>query len=125
MGLVELSYEGSVRWVDSTGPDRYRRCFFSFFFQAEDGIRDPLVTGVQTCALPISFVALHHDVAFTPAAWVLDTNGTRPQRHERRGLLLVADPVYQADDPRLMAVQRVAVTPQVPDGRALDPARRG
>src|SRR5207247_3125473 len=26
---------------------------FFFFFQAEDGIRDPLVTGVQTCALPI------------------------------------------------------------------------
>src|SRR5438105_1815199 len=25
----------------------------AFFFQAEDGIRDPLVTGVQTCALPI------------------------------------------------------------------------
>src|SRR5229473_3003558 len=29
---------------------------FFFFFQAEDGIRDKLVTGVQTCALPISFV---------------------------------------------------------------------
>src|SRR5258708_31720414 len=28
------------------------RCHF-FFFQAEDGIRDDLVTGVQTCALPI------------------------------------------------------------------------
>src|SRR6266849_9000251 len=27
--------------------------FYFFFFQAEDGIRDPLVTGVQTCALPI------------------------------------------------------------------------
>src|SRR5258708_23241173 len=26
-----------------------------FFFQAEDGIRDDLVTGVQTCALPISW----------------------------------------------------------------------
>src|SRR5437879_9822801 len=26
---------------------------FSFFFQAEDGIRDTSVTGVQTCALPI------------------------------------------------------------------------
>src|SRR5205807_3651527 len=26
---------------------------FSFFFQAEDGIRDYKVTGVQTCALPI------------------------------------------------------------------------
>src|SRR5207248_7983368 len=30
-------------------------CFF-FFFQAEDGIRDRTVTGVQTCALPISIV---------------------------------------------------------------------
>src|SRR5712675_271672 len=28
--------------------------FFVFFFQAEDGIRDVAVTGVQTCALPIS-----------------------------------------------------------------------
>src|SRR2546425_8640128 len=28
-----------------------------FFFQAEDGIRDKLVTGVQTCALPISLSA--------------------------------------------------------------------
>src|SRR5256886_10516051 len=27
---------------------------FFFFFQAEDGIRDLTVTGVQTCALPIS-----------------------------------------------------------------------
>src|SRR5436309_13509462 len=36
-------------------------CFF-FFFQAEDGIRDFHVTGVQTCALPISNSQL------TPAA---------------------------------------------------------
>ena len=28
-------------------------CVFFFFFQAEDGIRDVAVTGVQTCALPI------------------------------------------------------------------------
>src|SRR5229473_3957077 len=32
--------------------------FFFFFFQAEDGIRDKLVTGVQTCALPISSLGL-------------------------------------------------------------------
>src|SRR5258708_7306298 len=32
-----------------------------FFYQAEDGIRDDLVTGVQTCALPI---VLHGDAAF-------------------------------------------------------------
>src|SRR5207247_8401705 len=30
-----------------------------FFFQAEDGIRDPLVTGVQTCALPILTLSGH------------------------------------------------------------------
>src|SRR5438874_10002705 len=30
-------------------------CGCYFFFQAEDGIRDLYVTGVQTCALPISF----------------------------------------------------------------------
>src|SRR5206468_2508902 len=29
--------------------------FMFFFFQAEDGIRDLIVTGVQTCALPICF----------------------------------------------------------------------
>src|SRR2546422_11208067 len=32
--------------------------FFFFFFQAEDGIRDVAVTGVQTCALPISWAFL-------------------------------------------------------------------
>src|SRR2546430_2794337 len=31
--------------------------FYFFFFQAEDGIRDLTVTGVQTCALPISGLA--------------------------------------------------------------------
>src|SRR3712207_7299531 len=35
---------------------------FFFFFQAEDGIRDIGVTGVQTCALPIS--ALWHVIKF-------------------------------------------------------------
>src|SRR5690625_6510146 len=32
---------------------------FCFFFQAEDGIRDGHVTGVQTCALPISQESPH------------------------------------------------------------------
>src|SRR2546429_3150005 len=38
-------------------------CFLSFFFffQAEDGIRDVAVTGVQTCALPISVVSVLPD----------------------------------------------------------------
>src|SRR5256886_6775906 len=46
----ERSYMyGDVAWIE-----RYYVCFFFFFFQAEDGIRDLTVTGVQTCALPIS-----------------------------------------------------------------------
>ena len=32
---------------------------FFFFFQAEDGIRDHCVTGVQTCALPICLFEIH------------------------------------------------------------------
>src|SRR5699024_1560038 len=33
----------------------FKRLYSDFFFQAEDGIRDRNVTGVQTCALPIFF----------------------------------------------------------------------
>src|SRR2546430_11276118 len=35
--------------------------YLFFFFQAEDGIRDLTVTGVQTCALPI-YHKLNHDI---------------------------------------------------------------
>src|SRR2546421_8264714 len=38
----------------NTGKGDVRLFVFFFFFQAEDGIRDLIVTGVQTCALPIS-----------------------------------------------------------------------
>src|SRR5687768_1381304 len=50
------------------------RCFFSvffFFFQAEDGIRDVAVTGVQTCALPISPELTINE----PNVWRLTTPG--------------------------------------------------
>src|SRR2546430_12093056 len=36
-----------------------RVCYLFFFFQAEDGIRDLTVTGVQTCALPIFRYRIH------------------------------------------------------------------
>ena len=35
------------------GSRKKHKAIIVFFFQAEDGIRDDLVTGVQTCALPI------------------------------------------------------------------------
>src|SRR2546425_6368780 len=39
-----------------------------FFFQAEDGIRDKLVTGVQTCALPISKSLCCQSLPVTPVS---------------------------------------------------------
>src|SRR5258708_37566416 len=46
---------------------------FCFFFQAEDGIRDDLVTGVQTCALPIYLHRLAiHGLVRTPKRFTMD-----------------------------------------------------
>src|SRR2546430_13472960 len=41
--------------------------FVFFFFQAEDGIRDLTVTGVQTCALPICYSLCLMALPFLPA----------------------------------------------------------
>src|SRR3989441_6130188 len=48
------------------------RLFFFFFFQAEDGIRDKLVTGVQTCALPISIGVVFQDAKLLPVRTVYE-----------------------------------------------------
>src|SRR5262249_23027323 len=53
----------------------------------------------------VSFVAMQHVVAIAPAAWMLETTRSRAPSPEQRKILLVADPVYQADDPRLAAVR--------------------
>src|SRR5438094_10623412 len=57
--------------------------FFCFFFQAEDGIRDRTVTGVQTCALPISTGAVRGRPAPRPdpgGARAAGAGGPRPRR---------------------------------------------
>src|SRR5690554_5635627 len=49
-------------------------CVFFFFFQAEDGIRDADVTGVQTCALPILATSerkAEESVYLKEAIWVV------------------------------------------------------
>src|SRR5690606_40134024 len=51
--------------------------FFFFFFQAEDGIRDFHVTGVQTCALPI-FPLRAESSSSAPR---IDLAGEAPARH--------------------------------------------
>src|SRR5205807_5176374 len=50
---------------------------FFFFFQAEDGIRDYKVTGVQTCALPISSPA---GPARSQRSWARKESDNRLQR---------------------------------------------
>src|SRR5258708_23959158 len=47
------------------------RTFCFFFFQAEDGIRDDLVTGVQTCDLPISLFYARIDRGVLRSRWQL------------------------------------------------------
>src|SRR5437588_4038471 len=54
-----------------------------FFFQAEDGIRDHCVTGVQTCALPISLRRIR---AHNPQARVLALSAHEDAEHARRAL---------------------------------------
>src|SRR2546425_1239636 len=53
-----------------------------FFFQAEDGIRDKLVTGVQTCALPI-FVPVDAKFPLEACQRMLATSGPEQERERR------------------------------------------
>src|SRR6266566_6750150 len=54
--------------------------FVEFFFQADDGIRDYKVTGVQTCALPISGTG-----AILSASGTTSRKGTRTEAARRTG----------------------------------------
>src|SRR5215204_7573004 len=74
---------------------------FFFFFQAEDGIRDHCVTGVQTCALPISQDALG-------GAWT------------RRHLLRPLIPLARTTLPERVLIVCLALTDMVgcPTGRS-------
>src|SRR5205809_8131480 len=76
--------------------------FFFFFFQAEDGIRDVAVTGVQTCALPISRAAQG------------DRISAARLRHEREG---------KKEITRILAMERLVGRPEVP--RGVPQLRRG
>src|SRR5215510_12440738 len=55
-----------------------------FFFQAEDGIRDGHVTGVQTCALPICFRARRSSRRSPPASTATRCSTRRPESMTRR-----------------------------------------
>src|SRR5207237_4703945 len=72
-----------------------------FFFQAEDGIRDSSVTGVQTCALPISEIG---EVRRQREDWQRDATrdlatgrtGAAIHAYDRHGMVHVAESREQA-----------------------------
>jgi CHAT domain-containing protein len=73
-------------------------------------------------AMPASFAVTDHDIALTPAAWMLDAPPPR-KADKRRDLLLVADPVYQPDDPRLKGLPVVPPSPPAQSDGLTDAAR--
>src|SRR6266496_4923202 len=98
--------------------------FFFFFFQAEDGIRDLYVTGVQTCALPIYQYAdgAHHPTLqretspICPAADAVEVRATSGAVAVIRGvvaLAVIAEPVGARE------TQRESQAPAVPIRRRL------
>src|SRR5207237_6234444 len=64
-------------------------CIF-FFFQAEDGIRDSSVTGVQTCALPILVSSWSYGATHGAHGATRPRRGEGPPGPLRRGLGRVA-----------------------------------
>src|SRR2546422_2710729 len=89
--------------------------FLFFFFQAEDGIRDVAVTGVQTCALPISSLADIEDKKRWSADVLLTylvNPGTALQvgyTDQYENLALIAGSVERSRRPDLSTVRQLFV----------------
>src|SRR5438132_2305372 len=75
--VVVASQEDAINRIELMCASIKMKCFASlsfFFFQAEDGIRDHCVTGVQTCALPIS--TLRYETGLERAAGAPQGDGS-------------------------------------------------
>src|SRR5689334_4411785 len=76
-------------------------CAFVFFFQAEDGIRDGTVTGVQTCALPIwSSLKLLYPIGITIEDLEEENGGGRENLDSEFILARVKEDAHEAYDRR-------------------------
>src|SRR5204863_5636581 len=83
-----------------------------FFFQAEDGIRDLYVTGVQTCALPISGPSTIDSFAHAPficnwliddgpGGWAAAVNRCLARRMPELDTIIVDDDVERSEERRV------------------------
>src|SRR5207244_7292120 len=90
--------------------------FLIFFFQAEDGIRDDLVTGVQTCALPIC-----RGRTLTPPPPASKAAESRSRPMSPRNLCLAS-----SDDPHPRTrFLRVCIGPRIPSASRSEERRVG
>src|SRR3712207_2594240 len=104
-------------------------CILFFFFQAEDGIRDIGVTGVQTCALPICFSwrdliliggglflvwkatkEIHHNVDPDPEGDMFDSKAATLTFGSAIGQILLLDLVFSLDS----IITAVGMTDHIP-----------
>src|SRR5207248_7824825 len=85
--------------------------FIFFFFQAEDGIRDRTVTGVQTCALPICVQGCYIGTNATGTA--ASANGTGGIRINASGITIGGTSAGSRN-----VISGNALTPNVQIGRA-------
>src|SRR2546427_9319783 len=72
---------------------------FFFFFQAEDGIRDLTVTGVQTCALPICFRLRGVPTFVFRSLYIQAGRGSPVARELSRNLASASDKLTVLRDP--------------------------
>src|SRR3712207_3059536 len=73
---------------------------FFFFFQAEDGIRDIGVTGVQTCALPIFVEQVHERYGIVPQA-------VQPAQSVAQQALAEGPALWDRDPDRCCGIRKV------------------
>src|SRR2546422_295317 len=95
-------------------------CFF-FFFQAEDGIRDVAVTGVQTCALPIYSLKLRSSTISTRSSRSRDrpSRNASKNRAVKNGSLCVTATTRTGLVPLVIAIYRVKATDGAPRRRRI------
>src|SRR3989449_4331120 len=97
-----------------------------FFFQAEDGIRDVAVTGVQTCALPILTSARSYYIA---KAFV--TRRIKPMTIDGKKVYQIGIPIHQGyrgiqeDEGKNAKTVVNRLTPTVVDPNAYTPEFKG
>src|SRR5439155_13413836 len=85
-----------------------RRCGCVFFFQAEDGIRDGHVTGVQTCALPIFIASFLATTGFAVFLYAMERAGAGVAVTLRNTSILFAQiiGVVMGDRPKRLGIVR-------------------